>query len=319
MGSFAAGPFVGGVAHAQSAYPTKPITIIVPWSAGGPTDLTARLTGDVMSKNLKQPVLVENRSGATGNIGAQAVARAAPDGYTLLMTLDSALTANPEMYGEQRMGFDVEKDLEPITTQVVFSLMLAVHPSTGIKTFEDFVAAAKTAKGLNYASAGIGSPGHLTMEALHSQIGGTLNNIPYRGNAPATNALVSGQVQAAFIATPGLLQHAKAGKVIPLAVSGSKRSALLPELPTIAERGYPGATTEFTFVLLAPAGTPKPIIDELNAQMRKALATESVTQRLEALDIKPIGDTPAEAAARLKATRARWGKLIKERGIQIAK
>jgi tripartite-type tricarboxylate transporter receptor subunit TctC len=316
FGAAAAGPLLGSrVAHAQDTYPSKPITIIVPWPPGGPTDICARLTAEVMSRKLGQPIVVENRSGATGNIGAQAVAHAAPDGYTLLFTLDSTLTANVDMYGEQRMGYNPEKDLAPITTLVVTSQLLGVNPSTGIKTFKEFVEIART-KGLNYASAGIGSPGNLTMEALHSAIGGRLNHIPYRGNAPATNALLSGEVQAAFISTPGLVPHVKAGKVTALAVSGRKRSTLLPDLPTIAQQGYPQAAAEFDFMYLAPAGTPGPIIDELNRQMRSALTDPKVLERMQALDIEPLGDTPAQAAQHLKETRAFWKEVIKERGIK---
>jgi tripartite-type tricarboxylate transporter receptor subunit TctC len=261
-------------------------------------------------------MVVENRSGATGNIGAQAVARAEPDGHTLLLTLDSALAANPELYGERRMGFDVEKDLAPIMTQVSFSLMLAVHPSTGITNLKEFVAATNKGNGLNYSSAGIASPGHLTMEALHVQVGGTLGHIPYRGNAPATNALLAGEVAATFIATPGLLPHVRAGKLTALAVSGAKRSPLLPELSTIGEAGYSDATTEFTFVFLAPAGTPQPIIDELNTRMRKAMADPEITRRMQALAIEPIGSSPADASAYLQTARKRWGKLIKDSSIQ---
>ncbi|MEO7159612.1 MAG: tripartite tricarboxylate transporter substrate binding protein [Polaromonas sp.] len=300
-----------GTVSAQS-YPTKPIQIVVPFPPGGPNDILARAIGQELATSLKQPVIIDNRAGATGNIGAQVVARAAPDGYTLLITLDSSITANPAIYGK-RMGFDAERDLRPVAMLASFNQMLVVNPSAGVANFKQFVDAAK--KGLNYASAGNASPGHLTMEALQSLIGSQLNHIPYRGNAPAVIDLLGGQVEAGFVATSAVLQHVASGKLTALAVSGSKRSPLAPNVPTIAELGFPAATSEFGYVLLAPAKTPEAVVQLLNAQVRKALASESVRARLRVLDIEPAASSPQEAAASLKSGTQKWAKVIKDRKI----
>lgn len=300
-----------GTVSAQS-YPTKPIQIVVPFPAGGPNDILARAIGQELATSLKQPVIIDNRAGATGNIGAQVVARAAPDGYTLLITLDSSITANPTIYGK-RMGFDAEHDLRPVARLASFNQMLVVNPSTGITNFKRFVDAAK--KGLNYASAGNASPGHLTMEALQSLIGSQLNHIPYRGNAPAVIDLLGGQVETGFVATPAVLQHVASGKLTALAVSGTKRSPLAPNIPTIAELGYPAATSEFGYVLLAPAKTPEAVVQLLNAEVRKALGSESVRARLRVLDIEPAVSSSQEAAASLQTATQKWSKVIKDRKI----
>lgn len=298
---------------AQPSYPSKAITVVVPFPPGGPNDIVARTVAEQLATQLKKPVIVENKAGATGNIGAQAVSKATPDGHTLLITLDTSITANPELYG-QRMGFDAQKDLRPITILARFSQMLVVNPTTGVSNFKQFAEAAR--KGVNYASAGNASPGHLTMEALQSLTGGDLHHIAYRGNAPAVVDLLGGQVQAGFIATPSVTQHVATGKLTALAVSGSKRSALAPKVPTLAELGHPAGTTEFGYVLLAPAATPEAVVQLLSTEVRKILASGAVIEKLKNLDIEPVGNTPQQAAAELTAGRARWSKVIKDRNIQ---
>lgn len=294
------------------AFPSKPITLVVPFPAGGPNDILARAIAERVGPALKQTIIVDNRAGATGNIGAQAVVRAAADGHTLLLTLDTAITANPELYGK-RMGYDPDKDLKPVTTLGRFSQMLVVNPTSKIADYKQFVEAAR--KDLNYASAGNASPGHLTMESLQSLIGGRLNHIPYRGNAPAVTDLLGGQVPAGFVATPSVAQHLASGRLTALAVSGSKRSKLAPSVPTVTELGVPAATAEFGYVLMVPAATPEPVVQLLNAEFRKAIADPAVVTRLQAMDIEPIAGTSQQAAADLKAGRERWAKVIKERGI----
>lgn len=301
------------VAAQAPAFPSKPITIVVPFAAAGPNDMLARALAERVSQALKQPVIVENRPGATGNIGAQAVARAPADGHTLLLTLDTSITANPELYGS-RMGFDAERDLRPVASLARFSQMLVVNPATKIADFKQFVDAAR--KGHNYGSAGNASPGHLTMETLQTLTQSKLNHVPYRGAAPVVTDLIGGQIDAGFLVIPAVAQHVASGKLIALAVSGSKRSKLAPNVPTVSELGYPAATTEFSYVLLAPAATPEPIVKLLNAEFLKALAAESVSSKLLSLDIEPTGSTPQQAAAELKSGRERWSKIIKERGIQ---
>jgi tripartite-type tricarboxylate transporter receptor subunit TctC len=303
--------FLAGAAGAQG-WPSKPITLIAPFPAGGPLDVVARGVAEQMSAGLRQTVVVDNRSGATGNIGAQAVARAPADGHTLLMTIDTSLTANAALYGK-RMGFDVERDLRPVATVASFSQMLVVNPGSGIQDFKGFIDAAR--KGLNYASAGNASPGHLTMEALGSLIGGQLNHVPYRGNAPAVTDLLGGQIPAGFVAIPSVAQHVDNGKLKALAVSGSKRSPLAPQVSTVAELGHAGATTDFSFVLMAPAGTPDVVVKRLHEETVRALAQETVAQRLRALDLVPAGAGPEQTATSLRDGRARWARVIQERRI----
>lgn len=302
----------GQTAVAQT-YPTKAVTIVVPFPAGGPNDILARALGERLADQLKQPVIIDNKAGATGNIGAQAVSKAAADGHTLLLTLDTSITANPELYGK-RMGFDPERDLRPIATVARFSQMLVTSSASKITTFKQFVDSAR--QGLNYASAGNASPGHLTTEALQSLIQGNLNHVSYRGNAPAVIDLLGGQVEAGFMATPSVAQHVSTGKLTALAVSGNKRSPLAPNVPTIAELGYPAGTTEFGYVLLAPSATPEAVVQLLNAEVRKALASPALRDKLKTLDIDPVGSTTQQAADDLTAGRARWSKVIKERGIK---
>lgn len=310
--AFAAAGSLCSPAFAQD-YPAKSITIVVPFAAGGPADALARALGERFQADLGRTVIIDNRPGATGNIGAQAVVRAPADGYTLLYTLDATLTANPELYGK-RMGFDPEKDLTAVATIGRFDQLLAVNSKTGIKTMAQFVEASR--KGLNYSSAGIGSPGHLTMEGLASYIHSNLNHVPYKGAAPATLALVSGEVDTSFIVTPALAQYVKDGRLTAMAVSGRKRSPLLPDVPTIAEAGYPGAAAEFSFVLMAPAGLPAPILATLSKETHKALGAPEVVAKLKQMDTAPVIDTPEQAAAELKKTRAHWAKVIKDRHFQ---
>ncbi len=301
-------------ARAQApAFPSRPISLIVPFPAGGPNDILARAVAEPLSARLKQPVIIENKPGATGNIGAQFVTKAPADGHTLLLTLDTSITANPTLYG-QRMGFDAQRDLRPVATLARFSQMLVVNPGARLANFKQFTEAA--AKGLNYASAGNASPGHLTMESLQSLIGGKLYHAAYRGNAPAVVDILGGQVQAGFVATPSVAQHVASGKLIALAVSGSKRSPLAPEVPTLAQLGYPAGTTEFGYVLMAPAATPDAVIQQLGREVQAIMTSPAIVDKLKALDIEPVVGNPQQAANDLAAGRTRWSRIIKERGIQ---
>jgi tripartite-type tricarboxylate transporter receptor subunit TctC len=303
---------LAGSAAAQGSWPAKPITLIAPFPAGGPLDVVARAVGEQLAASLKQPVVVDNRAGATGNIGAQAVARAPGDGYTLLLTLDTCLTANPALYGK-RMGFDAERDLRPVSTVASYGQMLVVNPGSGITDFKAFVAAAR--KGLNYGSAGNASPGHLTMEMLGAAIEGQLNHVPYRGAAPVVTDLLGGQIPAAFVVLPSVVQHVDSGKLKPRAVSSAKRSPAAPQVPTVAELGYPGATAEFSYVLMAPAATPDALVQRLQQETARALAGDAVGKRLRALDMQPLGSGPEATTAMLKEGRVRWARVIQERRI----
>lgn len=310
---------VSALAWANAAtaadYPSKPVQIIVPYTAGGPVDLTARALGQQLQLALKQPFIVVNQPGAAGNIGAANVARSAPDGYTLVLTADTALAANSALFGA-RMGFDPVKDLRPVVTVLSYGQMLAVHPSVPARTLNEFVALAKD-KGVTYASAGNGAPGHLAMEQFVGLTGINATHIPYKGTSQAVADLLGGQVHSGFMITPGVIEHVRAGRLIPLVVSSSKRSALAPDVPTVAEAGLATATTEFTFLMLAPAATPDAVVELLNARIRAAMQTEAVKSFMKGLDLNPIGDSPEEARKRLAAATEQQVSLVRERNIKV--
>lgn len=299
---------------AAQAYPSKPVQMIVPFAAGGPADVMARALGERLAAALKQPLVVVNQAGAGGNLGGKAVAQAQPDGHTLLFTLDTGLTANPVIYGSA-MGFAPAKDLRPITTVVAYGQTLVAHPSLKVSNFAQFVDLARK-QDVTYASAGNASPGHLLMELLADLIGAKMTHIPYKGAAPALNDLVGGQVGAGFLVTPGVVPHVNAGKLVPLLVSSTKRSALLPQVPTASEAGHPGATLEFSMVLLAPAKTPDAVVRRLQEETRKALTGPEMRKLIDSNDYVVVADTPEEAASRLAATSKRMAELIAARGIK---
>lgn len=289
-------------------YPSHPITMIVPFTAAGPLDITARLLAEKLSASLGQPVIVENRPGASGNIGSGAVAKAAPDGYTLLVALSTTMTVNPLLY--KTMPFDSQKDLRPLSILTVNSQMLVVSPSLPVRSAKDFVAYAKTHT-LNYAHAGYGSPGHLAMEYFALKAGFKANPVPYRGNAPLVNDLVSGQIPCGFVATAGVIPHVKAGRLRALALSAKTRSALVPDVPTLAESGYPDFNMETYFLLEAPAGLPDSIAARLERAASDGLKAPNVQKVLRAIDLIPVGSTGAQAAARIASDLQLWSGVIK--------
>ena len=258
LGAFALATAIGVPDRAWAqAYPAGPVRMIVPFPSGGPLDFVSRLLAERLTVGLKQPFVVDNRPGAAGNIGTEAVAKAAPNGQTLLVVIDTPLTVNPWLY--KKLPFDPENDFIPISVAAGFYQMLVVHPSVPVSSLREFVDFAKRQR-MNYGSGGaVGSPGHLTMEYFRQQTGFDAVHVPYRGNAPVVTDLIGGQVLAGFVATPGVVQHVKDGRLKGLAVSGAHRSRLAPDVPTVAELGYPGFDVGFYIVVLAPAGTPRPI------------------------------------------------------------
>ena len=264
--------FTCTVAYAEN-YPSRPVKIIVPFPAGGPSDFTARILADKLGASMKQTFVVENRPGASGNIGTDAVAKAEPDGYTLLLVLDNPLTVHPTLY--PKLAFDPRKDFAAISTIAGFSLTLVVHPSVPVASVAEFVAYAKNLKDrpvLYGSGGGRGDPGHLTMEFFRLQAGFEGIHVPYKGNAEVVMGLVGGQIQAGFLATPGVLQVAREGRLKALAVSSLRRAPLAPEIPTIAESGYPSFEVGFYQVMLVPKGVPEPIRALLERETRQALA-----------------------------------------------
>ena len=288
----------------------NPIRMIVSSAAGGPLDIVGRAIAEKISASLKQPVVVEARAGAGGNIAADAVSKAAPDGYTLLLLLSTTLTVNPHLYK------DLTFNLKPISivnysTQTVF-----VHPSVPAKNLAEFVAWAKKEGPVTYGHAGNGSPSHLAMEYFRLLAGFETVPVPYRGAAPMTADLLSGQYKAAFGSTAGLLPQVAAGKLRALAVSTAKRSPLVPDVPTVAESGYPGFDLTTDFILMAPGGTPDAIVSLLQREVRQAVDAPELKESFRKRDIWVVGSTTAEAAARIKAGFELWADIVKRTGMK---
>ncbi|MFO1198542.1 MAG: tripartite tricarboxylate transporter substrate binding protein [Burkholderiaceae bacterium] len=298
--------------QAQNAWPDKPVRIIVPLPPGGPSDIVLRAAIDKMQPILKQPLIIDNKPGAAGNIGAAEAARAAPDGQTWLWTTDTLLTVNPHVY--PRLGFRPE-DLAPVMRASAFSQTLVCNPALGLKTVTDLVGLAKS-KPLSYASGGAGSPGHLSTELFKSIAGIDMTHVPYKGPAPAVQDVIGGQVDCGFLAGPTVLAHVRAGKLTALAVSGATRSALLPEVPTVAESGYPGFEATFSLVLFAPRGVPTHIIEAMSRSLGAALRLPDVAERLRQSDQAAIASSPLEAATRLAADSRTWGAVVRRLGLQ---
>jgi len=299
------------------AYPSKVVKIILPFPGGGPLEFTGRLVAEKISTSLKQPFIIDHRPGAAGNIGTEAVAKAVPDGYTLLLTLDTPLTVNPALY--KKLPFDPQRGFSPISVLASFSQMLVVHPALAVSSTAEFVAYARKQRErpMIYGSGGgSGSPGQLTMEYFRMRAGFPAIHVPYRGNAQVVTDLIGGQVSAGFIATPGVLQHVRDGRLRALAVSSAHRTDLAPEVPTMIEVGYAGFDVGFYEVILAPAGVPESIRSLLEREVRQALRSPDVQEKLRAQAKEPIGSTGAEAEVRLKADSARWAEVIKAADIK---
>jgi tripartite-type tricarboxylate transporter receptor subunit TctC len=297
-------------------YPSRPIRIIVPFAAGGTTDLLARNIGQTMSEALRQQVIIENRTGAGGSIGADLAASAKPDGYTLLMGSVPTHAINPHLYSTKT--YDPVKDFAPIVLLARMPNLLVVHPSVPASSVAQLIALAKAKPGaLAFASAGNGTTMHLAGELFKKMAGVDMIHVPYKGNAPATTDLVGGQVQVMFdnIAVP--LKYVRAGKLRALAVTGPARSPVLRDLPTLAEAGLSGFNVSTWHGLYAPSGTSRKIIERLNREANKALAVEKFRAWLTDQGIEPAGGTPDEFAAFTRAELVRWGKIVNESGARI--
>jgi tripartite-type tricarboxylate transporter receptor subunit TctC len=298
---------------AAQSYPSKPVRLVNPFTAGGPLDLMGRLLSDKLSGALGKPVIVENRPGAAGNVGAAEVARAPGDGHTLLLTLFSIVTSNPHLY--ERLPFDPLKDFAPITAIARSDSVVVVHPSVPAASMRELVAHAKANPGrLNYASAGKASPGHLTAEFFARGTGTAFTHVPYKGNAEAIRSVIAGETQIMFTPTTGALPHIKAGKLKALAVYLTDAVDELPGVPSL--EGFDQKTVPFWYGLLAPAGTPREIVQRLNAETVNALKDPQVDKALRAGRIFPIGNTPAEFAAMMREGHAAWGRVIRETGVR---
>src|SRR5262245_31396073 len=291
-------------------YPNKPIRLIAPFPAGGLADVLARAVGDEMSKTLGQPVIVENRPGAGGNTGADAVAKADPDGYTLLMSSAGILTANPFLY--PKMPFDAETAFIPVSNVAEMSMLLVVHPKVEAKTLQEFVALARAQPGkLNFGSPGIGTTGHLGLAMFMHAADVKITHVPYRGAAPAVTDLIAGQIDGVVDNPPTVLPHIQAGKLRPLAVAATQRMALLPDVPTAGEAGVVNYEASSWFGIAAPAGTPPEVIARLHNEIAAAVRTPAMQERFAKSGARLVGNTPAQFAAQIRDERIRWGEIIK--------
>ncbi len=299
-------------AQAQT-YPSKPIRFVVPYPAGGPLDTVARLLGQKVAESIHQPVIVDNKPGAGGNIGADAVAKAAPDGYTILMGAVATHAINPTLYAA--IPYDPVKDFIPVTQIASTPNVLVVNPAVPAANVREFIAYAKANPGkLNFGSGSTGSAGHLAGELFKTMAGIDMTHVPYKGAAPAMNDLIGGQIQLMFDNLSSSLAQMRAGKVRALAVTTARRSALAPDLPTIAESGLPGFDINTWFGIFVPARTPREIVDRLHGEFTKALATPDVREKMLNLGAEPVGSTPAEFAAYIRAEGDKYARVIKASG-----
>ncbi len=301
-----------GLAQAQ-AYPSKPIRFVVPYPAGGPLDTVARLLAQKVSESTKQPVIVDNKPGAGGNIGADAVAKALPDGYTILMGAVATHAINPTLYSG--IPYDPIKDFAPVTMVASTPNVLIVNPSVPAANVKEFIAYAKANPGkLNFGSGSTGSAGHLAGELFKAMAGVEMTHVPYKGAAPAMQDLIGGQVQLMFDNLASALGQVRAGKVKALAVTTAKRSALAPDLPTIAESGLPGFDISTWFGIFVPAATSREVVGRLHAEFTRALGAPDVRERMLNLGAEPVGNRPEEFAAYIASELVKYARVIKASG-----
>src|SRR4051794_9994985 len=299
-------------AFAQS-YPAKPVSLIVPWAPGGSTDILARIVAQHLHQSMGHPIVIENRTGAAGNIGTSAVARAPADGYTLLFNTMSVHTMNHALFAT--MPFDGVKDFSPITLLAYVTNTMVVHPSVPANTVAEFIAYAKANPGkIAYASSGPGSTNHLCAAMLEKMAGIEMLHVPYRGGAPAVADTVAGQVQLFFTAGTQSLEHVKAGRLKLLAVTEEKRSTLLPDVPTVAET-VPGCEMTVWYGAFGPAGMPQDVVARLNAEIGRALFLPEVKQRMADIAVEVASSTPDDLATRMRADSEKWGRIIKSLAI----
>jgi tripartite-type tricarboxylate transporter receptor subunit TctC len=304
------------VAAAQASYPTKPIRLIVAFAPGGSTDIVARLVGQKLSERLGQQVIVDNRGGAGGTIGTDIAAKASADGYTLTMGTTSTHVIAPAIF--PNVKFDPVRDFEPITLVASTPYLLVVHPGVKAKTLKDFVALAKSQPGkLNYASAGAGTTTQIAMEMLKLAAGFDMVHVPYNGNGPAGAATMGGQVQALFGSMPAVLPHARSGKLHPIAVGTSNRSAALPAVPTVAESGYPGFEVSLWLGFFAPRGTPAPVLKRLSSELVAIAQSPEMKEPFARNGADPVTTTPAELTKLMRGELDKYKKVIKAANITL--
>jgi len=302
-------------AQAQADWPTKPVRIVVPFAAGGTTDIAARVVADQLTESLKQTFIVENKAGAGGNIGAADIAKAKPDGYSFLMGTPGTQAINQFLYS--KMPYDTAKDFAPVSFVVRVPNVLMVNPSIKARTFKDFIAEAKANPGaISYGSPGNGTTGHLSTELLKSMAGISAAHVPYKGSAPMLLDLVGGQIQMAIDNLPSAMAQIKGGKLIALGVTSADKVSSLPDVPPIASV-VPGYTAESWFVLMAPAATPPAIIEKLAAEVDRILKRPDVIERFQALGAEPVGGSPQSLGTFIESETKKWQKVVADSGAKI--
>ena len=301
---------------AAQGYPAKPIKLIVPFPAGSTPDIVGRALGQKLNEAWGQPVVVENKSGAGGNIGTAEAAKSAPDGYTLVIGINGPVAVNKALY--KSLPYDPDKDLQPISLLAVGAQMLAVHPSVPASNLKEFVDYVRKNPGkLSYGSVGAGSGSHLTMELLKSQAKLDMVHVPYRGFPPVVQDLIPGNIHATFAIIPAVLGNVKAGKLKGLAVTSEERSPLAPEVPTVAEQGFPRFDATVWIGLLAPAGLPKDVLAKLAAETQKGMADPELRKRLGSSGFQVVGGTPEQFATFIRSESQKWGEIVRLTGAKV--
>jgi len=303
-------------AWAQDGWPNRPVRIVVPFAAGGATDVVARALAKDLGELWGQAVVVENRAGAGGNIGADVVAKSPPDGYTLLMASGSILTVNPHIYA--KLPFDPQRDFIPVTNVASGPQLVVVHPGVPAKSVRDMIALAKAKPGtVNFGSAGIGSQTHMAAENFVDAAGISATHVPYKGEGPALADLIAGQIQFVLANIAAAAPHVNNGTIRALAVTSLTRSPLLPDVPTVAESGVAGFENTGWFGILVPAGTPQPIVNKVHADTVKVLERREMKERLSVQGMAPVGNTPAAFASAIQDESKRWEQVVKSRGLKV--
>ena len=302
-------------ALAQAPFPNRPVTMVVGFAPGGGTDITARIIVKKLSESVGQSIVVENRPGAGGSIAATAVAKAAPDGYTIHLANVGALSVAPHL--NSNLPYNPQRDFAPISMAVVLDNVLVVHPSVQAKTLAEYVKEANERPGgMPYGTSGIGGAGHLAGELLKLMAKANLVHVPYKGGGPAMSDILGGQIPSMIATAPTAAPHVKAGKIRALATTGTKRSTFFPDVPPVAEAGYPGFEAVNWYAYVAPAKTPKEIVDRWNREIVKVLNTQETREQLLANGMEPTPSTPEELARYMERELATWGRVVKEAGIQ---
>jgi len=300
---------------AQAQYPDRPLRLIVPFAPGGVTDTSGRVVAEALSKRLGQPIVVENKAGASGNIGTQQASLAPPDGYTLVLGFDGTIVINPHVFAN--FPIDVQKDLAPVGKIGDATLIIVAHPSFPAKTLRELIAYSKLQPdGVSYGTSGVGGTPHIAGELLKQRTGAKLTHIPYKGGGQAMTDALGGNIPIVYTAVAGAMPHVKAGRLIPIAVSSAKRTPSLPDVPTFIESGIPDFESSSWVALLAPGGTPRPVIEKLNRELNAVLSDPAIVERLSTLGIVATPGTPQQLADQIRNDLDKYGKVVKAAGIK---